>query len=682
MIPRLAEITPVQSRYLAFIDGLRAGGFQGDLRPDYASRTVLATDNSIYQVFPQGVLYPKGIDDLVLIARLSDTEPFRGIVLGPRGGGTGTNGQSLTDGLAVDVSRHMNRILEINAAEGWARVQAGVVKDQLNAALRPHGLFFAPELSTSNRATIGGMINTDACGQGSCRYGKTRDHVLELKCVLLDGTVWESAPLADADLARIQQRNDRVGEIHRRVDGVFRDHAGLISERFPRLNRCLTGYDLAHIRDGQGRFDLNSVLCGAEGTLAFVAEAKVSLVPIPRHSALVSIRYARFDDTLGDAQNLLRTGPASIEAVDSKVLALAMNDIVWDTVREFFPDAGPAAGGVNLVEYAADTEDALRRQVEALTAQLDAGRGQSIGYAIAWREEQINRLWGMRKKAVGLLGNAEGEARPIPFVEDTAVPPENLAGFIREFRAVLDRHGLSYGMFGHVDAGVLHVRPALDLKDPAQEPLIRAITDEVAALTRRHKGLLWGEHGKGMRSEYAPELFGPLYPCLQRIKAAFDPRNQLNPGKVCTPAGSGAALLKIDRVPTRGQHDRQIPPPVRETYAPAIHCNGNGACFNYDPADPMCPSWKATRQRIHSPKGRAALTREWLRRLAQQGVDPLAESRALADASFLGTLLPRLRNTLGRWRGDYDFSHDVFAAMAGCLACKSCASQCPIKVDV
>jgi FAD/FMN-containing dehydrogenase/Fe-S oxidoreductase len=686
MLPRIADITPTQATYLAFLDALKTRGFKGDLAPDYANRVVQATDNSIYQLLPQGAVYPKDVDDLVVLAKLSAEERFQDISLSPRGGGTGTNGQSLTDGLIVDVSKHMNRILDINPADRTVRVQAGVVKDQLNAALEPYGLFFAPELSPSNRATLGGMINTDACGQGSCAYGKTRDHVLELKSVLLDGTVWESRRVDDAELDQIKQRTDRAGEIHRVVDGIFAQNAQLIEERFPKLNRCLTGYDLAHIRDGEGSFNLNSILCGAEGTLAFIAEAKLNVMRIPEHAALVNVKYASFEDTLRDAQELLQTGSTSVEAIDSTVLNLAMNDIVWDSVRDLFPaNEGIAIRGINLVEYTAEDEAELKRKVKALTDKLDAVQGQpgkSFGYTVAYDEDQIKRVWGMRKKSVGLLGNVEGEARPIPFVEDTAVPPENLADFIMDFRAALDRHKLAYGMFGHVDAGVLHVRPAIDMKDPHQETYVREITDEVVALTKKYKGLLWGEHGKGVRSEYSPEFFGPLYPCLQRIKAAFDPRNQLNPGKICTAPESGATLLKIDSVPTRGQHDRQIPAPVREDYAAAMFCNGNGACFNFDPYDSMCPSWKGTRERIHSPKGRASLTREWLRLLAERGVDPVAESRRLKDASFIGSFLPRLRNTRGKQRGEYDFSHEVYGAMSGCLACKSCATQCPIRVDV
>lgn len=308
--------------------------------------------------------------------------------------------------------------------------------------------------------------------------------------------------------------------------------------------------------------------------------------------------------------------------------------------------------------------------------------GRRLGYTIARGEAAVGRIWDMRKRAVGLLGNMAGERRPIPFVEDTAVPPERLADYIAEFRALLDARGLAYGMFGHVDAGVLHVRPAIDMKDPAQAPMIREVSDAVAALTQRHGGLLWGEHGKGVRSEYSPRFFGALYPLVQAVKGAFDPRNQLNPGKIATPTGSGGALLRVDGVPTRGEADRIIPEHVRASYDTAMHCNGNGACFDWSFDDPMCPSWKGTRERRHSPKGRAMLVREWLKRLTEAGVDPVAEAKALRAASPLAGLVARLRSTLALRRGEADFSQSVKAAMDECLACKSCTGGCPVKVDV
>src|SRR5690606_38566546 len=234
MIPSISQTSPVQALYLSFIHALRKGGFRGDLNLDYANRTVLATDNSIYQVLPQGVIFPRDSADFVKLVTLSQQPEFKTIVLSARGGGTGTNCQSLIDGLVVDTSKYMYRILEINLEERWARVECGVVKDQLNAAIKPHGLFFAPELSTSNRATLGGMINTDASGQGSCRYGKTRDHVLELQTVLLDGSQWTSGPLSDEELAATCERQDRIGQIHRVLKDIARDHAELIAAKFPK----------------------------------------------------------------------------------------------------------------------------------------------------------------------------------------------------------------------------------------------------------------------------------------------------------------------------------------------------------------------------------------------------------------------------------------------------------------
>jgi len=687
MIPSLQDTSPIQQQYLHFIDTLKTYGFEGDLSPDYANRTVLATDNSIYQVLPQGVVYPKGIDDLVTLAELSNMTQFHDIVLSPRGGGTGTNGQSLTDGLIVDLSKYMNQILEINAEERWVRVQTGVVKDQLNAAIKPYGLFFAPELSTSNRATIGGMINTDASGQGSCAYGKTRDHVLALSTVLLDGSVLQSSAIDEATLQQQQQQANRTGYIHQVVDDIQQQHAEAIDATFPALNRCLTGYDLAHIRDEDQRFNMNSVLCGSEGTLGFIAEATLNLLPIPTHNALINLRYEDFNAALRDAKAIMEAGPTSIETIDSTILHLAKDDIIWETVAEFFPeDEAYTLAGVNFVEYTAESEAELAEKMRPLLEQLnrdDDANNISYGYTIA-KGSQVGKIWGMRKKSVGLLGNIQGEARPMPFVEDTAVPPEHLADFIVEFRALLDSYGLQYGMFGHVDAGVLHVRPILDMKDPKQASMVRDITDRVVELTHQYGGLLWGEHGKGVRSEYALTFFGDLYPQIQRVKQAFDPRNQLNPGKIASPS-SEIPLLKIDEVTTRGERDRTIKVASWEGYSEAMFCNGNGACHNWNPNDAMCPSWKGTRQRTHTPKGRASLIREWLKQLSDRNIDAVSASIAIQQQPWYNTLIhliPRIRNTFAKRKGEYDFSHEIHDSMMGCLACKSCVGQCPVKVDV
>ncbi len=669
--------------YRQFIDALRAAGFQGEIDTGYATRTVLATDNSIYHRLPQAAVFPRDTTDVQCVTRLAGDPAYRRIVLTARGGGTGTNGQSLTEGIVVDLSRHMNRILDIDVQARSVRVQAGVVKDQLNAALRPHGLFFAPELSTSNRATVGGMINTDASGQGSCVYGKTRDHVLALHTVLLGGECHVSEPVDAEGYAALATRRDRVGAVYRVVGNIAKTRADEIEARFPKLNRCLTGYDLAHLRDAQGRIDLNSILCGAEGSLGFVTEARLNVLPIPRHSTLINIRYASFLDALRDAQALMARHPLSIETVDSTVLMLAMQDIVWHDVANYFPtDATLPTLGINLVEFSGDDPHVLATQVQAFITHLQTNTAvHRLGHTLAQGAAAVKKIYAMRKRAVGLLGNMQGEARPQPFVEDTAVPPEHLADFIIEFRALLDGHGLQYGMFGHVDAGVLHVRPALNMRDPAQAALVRPISDAVAALAQRYGGLLWGEHGKGMRSEYNPALFGSLYVALQQVKSAFDPYNQLNPGKIATPLASAQPLLRLDAVAFRGDLDRTIDERVWQSYDTALHCNGNGACYNYDPDDAMCPSWKDTRDRVHSPKGRAALMREWLRLQQQAGIDVLQSVQQARRPGFAGWAR-RIGNTWRRRRGELDFSHQVYDAMAGCLACKSCVGQCPIKVDV
>lgn len=684
MIAHVPPPTTTASIYRDFLQTLADEGFAGDISARYADRVVLSTDNSIYQRLPQAVVFPRHASDVALLARLAAQPSYRRIVLTPRGGGTGTNAQSLTDGIVVDLSRHMNRILHIDAAKRRVRVEAGVVKDQLNAALKPHGLFFAPELSTSNRATIGGMIATDASGQGSCTYGKTRDHVLALDCILLGGERFESRALDPAELRARQAHKDRVGDVHRCADDIAQSQGPLIEAKFPKLNRCLTGYDLAHLREPGGRFNLNSVLCGAEGSLGFVVEAELNVLPIPNYAVLVNIRYASFMDALRDAQSLMAHQPLSIETVDSKVLLLAMQDIVWAQVEAYFPrpSGAPDTRGINLVEFSGDDQDEVDARVAAFAKHLRTDASvPRLGHTLANGHPAVEKVYAMRKRAVGLLGNVQGEARPQPFVEDTVVPPERLADYIAEFRALLDAHGVAYGMFGHVDAGVLHVRPALDMKDPAHAAKVRTISDGVVALTQKHGGLLWGEHGKGVRSEYAPQFFGPLYPALQQLKAAFDPHNQLNPGKIATPATTpDAALLRIDGVATRGEADRMIDERVWRSYGAAMHCNGNGACYNFDPDDAMCPSWKGTRERRHSPKGRASLLREWLRLQNAAGIDVLQRPGS-GIMPFLAGLPRRWRNTRDPRQRD-DFSHEVYEAMAGCLACKSCAGQCPVKVSV
>ncbi|WP_426347526.1 D-2-hydroxyglutarate dehydrogenase YdiJ [Cronobacter universalis] len=689
MIPQISQAPGLVQVVLNFLQALEQQGFTGDTATNYADRLTMATDNSIYQLLPDAVIFPRSTADVALMARLAAESRFKSLIFTPRGGGTGTNGQSLNQGIVVDMSRYMNRIIEINPEQGWVRVEAGVIKDQLNEYLKPYGYFFSPELSTSNRATLGGMINTDASGQGSLVYGKTSDHVLGVRAVLLGGDILDTQAMPTALAEELGRAQTTLGRVYHTVLERCREQRALILEKFPKLNRFLTGYDLRHVfNDSLSEFDLTRILCGSEGTLAFITEARLDITPLPKVRRLVNVKYDSFDSALRSAPFMVEAQALSVETVDSRVLNLAREDIVWHSVRELITDVPDKTMlGLNIVEFAGDDEALIDQRVEALCARLDEFMAQEQGGIIGWQVCRdlagVERIYAMRKKAVGLLGNAKGLAKPIPFAEDTCVPPEHLADYIAEFRALLDGHGLSYGMFGHVDAGVLHVRPALDMCDPQQEVLMKRISDEVVALTARYGGLLWGEHGKGFRAEYSPAFFGEtLYDELRRIKAAFDPDNRLNPGKICAPYGLDAPMMKVDAV-KRGTFDRQIPLAVRTSWRGAMECNGNGLCFNFDVKSPMCPSMKITSNRIHSPKGRATLVREWLRLLSDRGVDPLALEKALPQKrASLRSLIERSRNSWHADRGEYDFSHEVKEAMSGCLACKACSTQCPIKIDV
>ncbi len=675
-LPVLNDIPALTDDVQQFLAALHERGFRGDIATDFATRLVNATDNSVYQVLPQAVLAPRDADDVQRIFRLAAEPAFHGVRFAPRGGGTGTNGQSLTSGVVVDVSRYMNRILEINIQEGWARVQPGVILDQLQDAVNPLGFFFAPELSPSNRATLGGMANTDACGKGSRLYGRTGDHVLELSLVLNDGTTLITQRIDAATLAQKQAQGDREAAIYREAVEACRDvpaHPGM-----ERLGRFITAYNLWRAFDAeQTSFSLNALLCGAEGSLALVTALKLKLTPLPKQKALFAVRYKSFDAALEAAQTLLAHQPSAVETIDDKILMLARDDIIFPKVKPYLGEDSDFSGNaINLVEFVGEQVEEFAARVEALKAELAVAPGV-IGFHYSTEKSAQAALWDLRKKGVGLLGNAKGKRRPIPFVEDTAVPPENLAAYIREFRALLDGHGLSYGMFGHVDVGCLHVRPALNLRDGVDEDLFRKISDGVYALVAKYGGVMWSEHGKGFRSAYGREFHGDLiWQRMRRVKTAFDPRNQLNPGKICPPLDCDEALVD-PFTSTRGERDRQIPLQMEEQAPGAVYCNGNGQCFDYRMDSVMCPSYKASGDRVHSPKGRSGLMREWLRQAAQANVDLSVRE----DHEGLTEKLNRQLRRFGQ-RADHDFSHQVKAAMDGCLSCKACSTQCPIKVDV
>jgi FAD/FMN-containing dehydrogenase/Fe-S oxidoreductase len=687
MIPKLLSQDSADQHYVDYFNTLKNSDFSGDIEFSYSSRLAVATDNSVYQQLPQGIIFPRTIRDVQIVVELANKKQFEDIKFSPRGGGTGTNGQSLTSWIVIDMSRHMRSINDLDVEKHTVHVQPGVIKDCLNQQIKAKGLFFSPELSTSNRATFGGMISTDASGQGSLKYGRTSRHVLEIEMVLNDASVVVFKPYSGDDLQKKLKQQDFEGNLYRTVFEIVTSKKNEIEKTFPKLNRFLTGYDLKHVYNFEtDTMDLSRIICGSEGTLGFIVGAKLDLTVIPTFRALVNVKYDSFDSALRHAPVMVKANALSVETVDSKVLNLAKNDIVWHSVKDLITEVpGSVMEGINIVEFAGwNNEDELKH-LKALTDNLDLSLGKGnnqgiIGYQVCTDLNDILSVYAMRKKAVGLLGNAEGDQKPIAFTEDTVVPPEHLADYILEFRKLLDDNHLRYGMFGHVDSGVLHVRPALDMCDPEQEKVLRSISNSVVALTAKYGGIMWGEHGRGYRSEYGPKYFGNLFNELRKIKLAFDPLNRINPGKICTPYGNdNDALVSVD-AKKRGAYDRQIPKGVRNSFHEAMSCNGNGLCFSFDTSSPMCPTYKYMGDRRQSPKGRATLMREWLRQLELAHVNPLAEEKLLETGCFsFKTWLSRCYNSL---KNDNDFSKEVMEAMSCCLACKACASQCPIKVDV
>ncbi|MBC8211883.1 MAG: FAD-binding oxidoreductase [Gammaproteobacteria bacterium] len=633
-----------------FIAELKQSGFSGDIESTYAQRTVAATDNSIYHQMPLAILYPALESDIHLAVACVYRHRSEGFSLCARGGGTGTNGQSLTNNLILDCGRHLNRILHFDAEKRTVTLQPGVVLDQLNAFLKPHGLFFPIDISSSSRATLGGMVATDASGKGSLIYGKTSHHIQSLELVLADARDFHAQAL------NLQQLDEDA--LLKPVYQQIEQQRDEIDRVFPIMDRGLTGYNLQHSIATQNQFDPCFLISGSEGTLAITRQITLRVIPRPTHKILTVIFYSDFQRALEHIQPLLKSRPAAIEMLDDKVLQRARNDAVWFDVQSVLSELSAHSDirAANFVEHVGHSEQQMLQAQQAIQSILQQS---AASYAVILSNTEtdpakISALWNLRKRAVGLLGQAQQGKRGIAFVEDTAVPPQNMVAYVTDFRRLLDQHQLEYGMYGHADAGLLHVRPVLNMLQAEDRALIRTISDQVAQLAKRHGGVLWGEHGRGYRGEYTPLFFGEiLYPLLCKIKKHFDPYNLLNPGKLVTPAPE-QPLIALDSITLRGALDQHISSADQQQYASSLACNGNGACFNWQPEDAMCPSYRATRNKLYSPKGRAALQREWLR---------------LKNSDTATPLLDALEQSL-------------FDSLQYCLSCKSCSSSCPLKVDI
>ena len=632
-----------------------AGGaaprWDGELDESRLARRLYSQDASLYQETPRGVARPRDADDLERLARFAAA---RGLPLIPRAGGTSLAGQCVGDGLVVDVTRHMNRILALDPEGRRAVVEPGVVQDDLNDAAAPHGLLFAPDTSTSRQAAIGGMIGNNSCGAYSVLHGTTRDHVLELDAVLADGSRVRFGPMSDAEFEARQRLDTAEGRIYRAIAEIVGPNRAVIEREFPKpaVRRRNMGYALDALAAQRPwtpagpPLNLVPLICGSEGTLCLVAGATVRLISRPRCRAMLCAHFEDVDAAARATRVILEHAPAAVELMDGALLEATRRNRAQARNR-FWVRGTP--GAVLAIELHDEDPDALARRGTALAERLERERR---GYAWPWiAENDIARVWALRKAGLGLLQGVPGDAKPVTAIEDTAVAAEDLADYLRDIRELMRRRGCDCVYYGHASVGVIHLRPMLNLKDPRDFETFRRLLEETADLVKRYRGSLSGEHGDGrLRSACLPRMFSPAALALmERIKDAFDPDGRLNPGKIVRAvspfaslrAGPGAAAREpataFDWSRTLG-------------FARAVEaCNGAGFCRQSPGRGGMCPTYMATREEADSTRGRANVLR--------QLIAGSAPERA--------------------WRDP-----DLWAVLDRCLSCKACATECPSSVDL
>jgi FAD/FMN-containing dehydrogenase/Fe-S oxidoreductase len=598
----------------------------------------------MYAIEPLGVVFPRDADDAAAVVA---TAAEFGVPVLPRGAGTSLGGQTVGRAVVLDFSRHMNRILAIDAGERRARVQPGVVQEQLNLAVARHGLMFGPDTSTSNRATLGGMIGNNSAGSHSVRYGMTADHVLSLDVVLSDASRASFGPLSAAELASRAARPALEGTICRELPLLAERNAEAIATGYPRFWRQSGGYRLDRLagRGGPGGLDLARFLVGSEGTLVTVVAADVALVPAPRHRVIAVGHFSSAEAAIEATGDALACGPAAVELMDRTILELARTKLEYRELSSIL-SGDPAA--LLFVTFFGDTEDEAAAGLDRLGALW---RRHRHGYHTLRARAAADQaaLLKVRSAGLGLLMAAStGARRPLAFVEDTAVDPAVLGSYARRFREVLAAHGLAAGFYGHASVGCLHVRPFVDLTAPGQVATMRAVAEEIRDLVLEFGGVNSSEHGDGLvRSEFNRAVFGgPLYQAMREAKRLFDPENRMNPGKI-TDAPPMTSNLREPPAPSRPGYLAAIgfPGGMREA---ADRCMNIGLCRK-TATGVMCPSYMATREEEHSTRGRAnALVK------ALDSADPRA---ALGDQRL----------------------HEILDL---CLECKACKSECPLGVDM
>jgi FAD/FMN-containing dehydrogenase/Fe-S oxidoreductase len=628
---------------------------EGDLFTDETTRRLYATDASAYREIPVGVAVPKSDKDIINLIRFAAANKTSVI---PRTAGTSLAGQVVGAGIVVDVSRNFNKVISVNEKEGWAIVQPGIVRDDLNLYLKKFGFFFAPETSTANRAMIGGMIGNNSCGSNSVVFGSTREHLLEVNAILSDGSEALFKALSEEEYTTKLKGNTLEGSLYRQVHEMLSDKKNQteIEEQFPKhsIHRRNTGYAidmLARMRpftpEGNS-FNFCSLIAGSEGTLAFVTSAKIKLTRLePPHKKLVCIHCKSIDESLRANLIALKHLPSAVELMDHYVFEATKRNI-GQIENRFFIEGDPQA--ILVVELTRMSEEKVNSDAKALIEDLKANR---LGYSYpVVGGDDIKKVWNLRKAGLGLLSNVPGDEKPVPVIEDTAVDVNDLPAYINDVGEVLKKHGLYSVHYAHAGSGELHLRPILDLKTTEGVRLFRTIAEEIATLVKKYRGSLSGEHGDGrLRGEFIRQMIGEHnYQLIRGLKKTWDPDNIFNPGKIIDTPPMDTFLRFEKGQPTRSFETILDFSETMGILRTAEQCNGSGDCRKTElSGGTMCPSYMATRDEKDTTRARANILREMITR--SDKANP--------------------------------FAHDeIKEVMDLCLGCKGCKSECPSNVDL
>ncbi|MBI2192916.1 MAG: anaerobic glycerol-3-phosphate dehydrogenase subunit C [Planctomycetes bacterium] len=620
---------------------------EGEVRFDDYTRTLYSTDASIYDITPIGVVFPRSETDAVRVVQYAHE---RGIPVLPRGSGSSLSGQAVGQAIILDFTRHLHALVEVRPEEKWARVQPGLIYDELNLALRPHGLHFGPDPASGDRAAMGGMIGNNSTGAHSLLYGMTSDHVKSLRVLLSNGQVATFEPVARGgpEFERAAAAPGLAGEITRGMDRLRREYDFECGHRYPPMRRNVAGYNLREVTAG-GVFNLCPLVCGSEGTLVTVLEAKLGLVDRPRATGMIVLCFRDLIEALRAVVPLLEHRPSALEVVDDMLLDLARRNREHGGTARSLPEGTRAT---LLVEFYGQDADDLRPRIEEVRRLAADEMGLAFHTLVALEPGRQRALWNLRKAGLAILMSKPGDAKPTAFVEDTAVPPDRLPEYIAEFLAIVKRHGTEAAVYAHAGAGCLHIRPVINLKDPAEVERMYEIADQISDLVIRYGGTTSSEHGDGLvRTQWLQKLYGPrLTEAFARIKRLFDPKGIMNPGKIVGPATDLRQHLRYRQV--------EPAPPVRTAlnfssqvdFIRSVEmCNGCGGCRDRVEGV-MCPSFRGANEEITSTRGRANLMRQ-----------------------ALSGKLPGSELTSRRFKE---------AVLDLCLGCKACKRECPSGVDL